>query len=107
MNYIEHHGIKGMKWGVRRYQNPDGSLTDAGKKRYSLKDDWNIFVDREKSGWEYEKTNKHWTPREVREYANDKMIQKYGDVAYKRFCNHLKVAVGLSIATSLIALRLK
>ncbi len=29
-----HHGIKGMKWGVRRYQNKDGTLTDAGKKRY-------------------------------------------------------------------------
>lgn len=29
-----HWGIKGMKWGVRRYQNSDGSLTDAGKKRY-------------------------------------------------------------------------
>lgn len=29
-----HHGIKGMKWGVRRYQNADGSLTDAGKKKY-------------------------------------------------------------------------
>lgn len=31
---LYHHGIKGMKWGVRRYQNPDGSLTDKGKKRY-------------------------------------------------------------------------
>ena len=33
-----HHGIKGMKWGIRRYQNKDGSLTPAGKKRYSPED---------------------------------------------------------------------
>lgn len=32
---LQHWGIKGMKWGVRRYQNKDGSLTPAGKKRYS------------------------------------------------------------------------
>ena len=33
-NELKHWGIKGMKWGVRRYQNADGSLTPAGKKRY-------------------------------------------------------------------------
>lgn len=33
-NELEHHGIKGMRWGVRRYQNKDGSLTPQGKKRY-------------------------------------------------------------------------
>jgi len=32
--YLAHHGIKGMRWGVRRYQNEDGSLTNAGKRRY-------------------------------------------------------------------------
>lgn len=37
-NYLEHHGIIGQKWGIRRYQNPDGSLTDAGKKRYYKSD---------------------------------------------------------------------
>ena len=31
--YIYHHGIKGQKWGVRRFQNPDGTLTSAGKAR--------------------------------------------------------------------------
>lgn len=35
---LVHWGIKGQKWGVRRYQNPDGSLTPAGRKRY-LNDD--------------------------------------------------------------------
>ena len=34
MSDLRHHGIKGQKWGVRRFQNADGSLTAAGRKRY-------------------------------------------------------------------------
>lgn len=34
-NELVHFGIKGQKWGIRRYENPDGTLTEAGKKRYS------------------------------------------------------------------------
>lgn len=37
-NELQHHGIKGQKWGVRRFQNTDGSLTAEGKKRYSVND---------------------------------------------------------------------
>ena len=35
-NELEHHGTKGQRWGVRRYQNKDGSLTSAGKKKYYI-----------------------------------------------------------------------
>lgn len=43
---LYHAGVKGMRWGVRRYQNKDGSLTEAGKKRYGA-------IDRkaDKRGW--------------------------------------------------------
>lgn len=35
-NYLVHHGIQGQRWGVRRYQNSDGSLTPAGRNRYGV-----------------------------------------------------------------------
>lgn len=38
-NLLQHHGIIGQKWGVRRFQNRDGSLTSAGKSRLARKDE--------------------------------------------------------------------
>jgi hypothetical protein len=39
MTHLKHYGIVGMKWGIRRYQNPDGSLTPRGARRLDRKDD--------------------------------------------------------------------
>ncbi len=38
-NKLQHHGIQGMRWGIRRYQNKDGTLTQAGKKRHENRSD--------------------------------------------------------------------
>jgi hypothetical protein len=55
---LYHWGIKGMKWGERRYQNKDGSLTEAGKKRYYREADKAGYTEESPSGQRYKKINK-------------------------------------------------
>lgn len=56
---LTHHGVKGMKWGVRRYQNKDGSLTNAGKKK--VESSGGLYFpayDRKRKRWKGKVTNR-------------------------------------------------
>ena len=48
---LYHHGIKGQKWGVRRYQNADGTLTSEGKSRYNTDSRFKRKIDRKDNSW--------------------------------------------------------
>lgn len=61
-NELYHHGILGQKWGVRRFQNQDGSLTAAGKKRYLRE------VNRKLGDEVYDKATQNY--KKVSEYAS-------------------------------------
>ena len=70
-----HHGILGMKWGVRRYQNKDGSLTSAGKKRYSDND--NIKEAQQKNTEEPKKKSvKDMSDEELRREVNRMQLEQ-------------------------------
>lgn len=81
-DYIEHHGIKGMRWGVRRYQNYDGTYTQKGVQRYKEKD-----ADYEKVVAKAKATKKAW-----KEGRATKQEYKYakGDIVRAR--NAVKLA---------------
>lgn len=82
MEYLAHHGILGQKWGVRRYQNADGTWTDAGKKRYG-KAMQNASYDMLKSD-KYKKavSDLDKAYKEVKDYA--KLSEKEKDKYYKQ-----------------------
>ena len=74
ISYTElyHHGIKGQKWGVRRFQNKDGSLTPAGQKRYDDKEAY-----RNKMQKIAKNRNAHASDRKRAEYATKSIGKKF------------------------------
>ncbi len=92
---LSHHGIKGQKWGVRRFQYSDGTLTPAGKERYRTTSN---RQDTLKAAYHY--ANKYYSDKKYREMA-DNALNKYmeenrelGDSidSYNNACKSLQTA---------------
>ena len=84
---LRHHGIKGQKWGVRRFQNSDGSLTAAGRKRYgdgkgsSVEDYQNAIKKTKAAGESVENIRKFNNDvKRIKDPAMEKRIRKSTEV---------------------------
>lgn len=71
---LYHHGVKGQKWGVRRYQNPDGSLTALGKKKIKVRED---YIDKNGKLTEYGKQTHQVYDSKTKRYRNAKSIEDF------------------------------
>lgn len=77
-DYLMHHGILGQKWGVRRYQNPDGSLTYEGRKRY-LKEGSEEKSQLDKAAANYA-SSKYRLDEAVRNYMDKQQRQRFKEL---------------------------
>lgn len=124
---LYHHGIKGQKWGIRKYQNEDGSLTSEGKARYgydettgklskegrkveksdrkeALKDAIKIQKDVKKEYGGIFGTSEH-DRSSIKRDTNRIVREKYGSKTVKDLSSH-NTKVGLAVASGLIAANL-
>lgn len=76
--YLSHHGILGMKWGIRRYQNKDGSLTAAGRKKaVKMRSDYTKLTSKKlRRHPESVKNTNTSKEKSIKDMSNDEIRQK-------------------------------
>ena len=75
-NSLSHHGIKGQKWGVRRFQNEDGTRTEAGKQRYNVHDAKRAAREGGVIGYVKYRKSHYGRKQAVQEYKTEKKVKK-------------------------------
>jgi hypothetical protein len=83
--FLSHHGIKNQKWGVRRFQNYDGTLTEEGKLRYGSSENFSEGSDR--------KTEKKWKKTDASKLTDEELRTRINrlqnEATYKRLLTEL------------------
>lgn len=117
-NELYHHGIKGQKWGIRRFQNKDGSLTKAGKKRLGYSTDnkrgKSLFKKNKKTATNKTDVDKNTSPKkkisemsdaELKEYINRKQTERQAYEINKQLASYTqkKDSVGKTLASKFIS----
>ena len=97
---LYHYGILGMRWGVRRYQKKDGTLTNSGKKRYDkemerLKAEEKIIKNKNRTQSKLEKLEaKRKSVEELKKNSNkpkEKSVKEYSDAELRERVNRLQL----------------
>ena len=94
--YLEHYGIPGMKWGARRYQNRDGSLTTKGEKRYGAK---GTGASARRMAKDFNKLDKSYANVEHRRQISENKVRREmhkanrGSNSEKRYAKHKEKAL--------------
>lgn len=95
---LQHHGILGMRWGIRRYQNPDGTLTDAGKRRQVKKERKQLVKNKSiLSDQELSRLNNRMNQEDQLKMNYKKNYRRYGF----QLCDAMKT-VGITAATGVV-----
>ena len=84
---LKHHGIKGQRWGVRRYQNADGSLTPLGKKKYGTKENFERQMAAEnlkKQSKKLSKIESNKSKKTVKDMTDDELRSRINRLSMER-----------------------